>query len=46
MAIPGVGHSVAFIDTKGNRVSMLQSIRRKRMKQPDIDALEEACGPR
>jgi predicted enzyme related to lactoylglutathione lyase len=26
MEIPGVGHSVSFTDTEGNRVSMLQPI--------------------
>jgi predicted enzyme related to lactoylglutathione lyase len=28
MEIPGVGHYVSFIDTEGNRVSMLQPIPR------------------
>jgi hypothetical protein len=30
MEIPGIGHYVSFIDTEGNRVSMLQSIPRNR----------------
>jgi uncharacterized protein len=28
MEIPGIGHYISFIDTEGNRVSMLQPIPR------------------
>ena len=30
MEIPGIGHYVSFVDTEGNRVSMLQPIPRNR----------------
>jgi predicted enzyme related to lactoylglutathione lyase len=29
MEIPGIGQYVSFIDTEGNRVSMLQALPRK-----------------
>jgi uncharacterized protein len=46
MEIPDVGYYVSFTDPEGNRRSILQSIRRKRMKKLDINELEEAFGPR
>jgi hypothetical protein len=39
MEIPGVGHYVSFIDTEGNRVSMLQPSQRERPRT-DVAALE------
>jgi uncharacterized protein len=46
MEVLDVGDYVSFTDPEGNRGSILQSIRRKRMKKLDINELEEACGPR